>query len=679
MNLFDNKKILKRYRFITILFVILGVCILLAAFRTMTINKQPWLKLAESLQKDSVISIPTRGNILSCNGEVLASSLPKYAIYMDFLAGDSAKMDSIWTKTNTPDSICSELNRLFPERSASEFKANLELGRKKGSRHWKIWPKRVDYNTLKELQKLPIFCLKSNTGGFHYETYNSRSHPFESLASRTIGDLYSAKDSAKNGLELTYDSVLRGIPGLIKRRKVMSSFIDIIDKAAIDGADIITTIDVNMQDLAEQALIEQLKRPDINGNVGVAILMECKTGDIKAIVNMTKCADGTYHEIKNNAVSDLLEPGSVFKTASVMVALDDGVCDTSYMINTGCGIREMYGRKMKDHNWYRGGYHTISLARSLEVSSNIGISAVIDKYYHNNPEKYVDGLYRIGIGTNLNLPFYGSSSPRIRHPKKDKTGKHWANWYATALAWMSIGYETQVPPISTISFYNAIANNGVMMQPRFVSKVVKDGETLLEIPPVVLKEKIAKESTIKTMQTLLTHVVSQGLGKQAGSKLFSVAGKTGTAQISQGAGGYKVGRTNYLVSFAGFFPADNPQYSCIVCIQKSGLPASGGGMAGPVFKKIAEGVMAKNITRNPVDAKDTLHSHKAIIKKRVEQNNYRNNIMPDVTGMGARDAVYALESRGIKVVISGRGTVKSQSIAYGSNIRQGMVCNITLN
>lgn len=679
MNLFDNKKILKRYKIITIVFVILGIVILFAAFRTMTVDKQQWLRLAASLQKDSVEQKPVRGNILSSNGEILASSLPKYRIYMDFLAGDSVVMDSIWNETKTLDTICTELNKLFPKRSSEKFKENFKQGMKDRSRHWKIWPKRIDYNTLQTLLKLPVFCLGPNTGGFHYEKDDSRTHPFESLASRTVGDLYLGKDSAKYGLELTYDSILRGTKGFKKRRKVMTSFIDIVDKSAVDGADIVTTIDVNMQDLAEQALIEQMKQPDIDGNVGVAILMECKTGDIKAIVNMTKCADGNYYEIKNNAVSDLLEPGSVFKTASVMVALDDGVVDTSFMINTGCGIRDMYGMKMKDHNWHRGGYHTISLAKSLEVSSNIGISDVIDRFYRKNPEKFVDGLYRIGIAEDLHLPIVGSSKPKIRYPKKDKTGRHWANWYATALPWMSIGYETQVPPISTVSFYNAIANNGVMMQPRFVSKVVKDGETIMEFPPVVLKKHIAKESTVKTMQTLLTHVVSQGLGRRAGSKLFSVAGKTGTAQISQGTGGYKVGRTNYLVSFAGFFPADNPQYSCIVCIQKSGLPASGGGQAGPVFKKIAEGVMARSITRDIESAKDSFHAKEPVVKKSIAKGSSRDNVMPDVIGMGARDAVYVLENKGIKVRTSGRGAVKSQSIAYGSTIRKGMVCNIILN
>jgi cell division protein FtsI (penicillin-binding protein 3) len=308
--------------------------------------------------------------------------------------------------------------------------------------------------------------------------------------------------------------------------------------APTDGADIVTTIDVNMQDLAERSLVDELKL--INGDVGVAIVMEVATGDIKAIANMSKADDGEYYESQNHAVSDLLEPGSVFKTASIMVALDDGVVDTTYHVDTGSGSAEMHGAKMRDHNWHRGGYGTISLPRTLEVSSNIGVSKIIDRFYGDHPEKFVDGIYRLGLPTDLHIPLVGAAPPRIRHPKKNERGQY-LNWSKTALPWMSIGYETQVPPISTLTFYNAIANNGRMMRPRFVKQVVKDGKVLMDFPPVVIKERICKEKTLKEIQTILYHVVSQGLGKKAGSPSFKVAGKTGTAQVSKGAGGYKSG------------------------------------------------------------------------------------------------------------------------------------------
>ncbi len=316
--------------------------------------------------------------------------------------------------------------------------------------------------------------------------------PTVRLLDRTIGAMFGAKDTARFGLELSYDSILRGTNGIVHRRKVRNKFLDITDTPPIDGADIVTTIDVSMQDLAERSLIEELK--EINANVGVAIVMDVPTGDIKAIVNMEKCFDGEYREIHNHAVSDLLEPGSVFKPASLLVALDDGVVDTTYRVETGCGVWQMYGRDMKDHNWRKGGYGMLTFAQTLWYSSNIGVSRIIDDHYRNNPEKFVEGIYRTGLHDDLKIPLVGATPARIRMPHRNSHGQY-DNWAKTTLPWMSIGYETQVPPISTLTFYNTIANNGKMMRPRFVSKVVKNGETIMEFPPEVMRPQIAKAKT----------------------------------------------------------------------------------------------------------------------------------------------------------------------------------------
>ena len=565
----------------------------------------------------------------------------------------------------------------------------------KGSRNWKIWPRRIDYNTFCEVHNLPIFKERAYKGGFHWETFNSRRKPFGTLAQRTIGEMFGAKDSAKNGLELSLDTLLRGKNGLMHRRKILSKYLDIPVLSPEDGVDVVTTIDVGMQDLAERALVDELK--EINGEMGVAILMEVKTGDVKAIVNMTRGQDGNYYEMVNNAISYRCEPGSVFKVASFLVALDDGVIDTTMTIPTGCGVMEMHGRPMKDHNWRRGGYGTINVARALEVSSNIGVSYLIDKFYGHNPRKYVEGLYRIGIHEDLKLPLVGYHTPMIRMPDT-KTTDRAKYWSKTTLPWMSIGYETQIAPINTVAFYNAIANDGKMMQPRFVKQLMKNGEVIREFEPVVLKERIAKPQTIKTMQTILEHVVSQGLGKKAGSKSFKVAGKTGTAQVADQYGSYHSGVTRYWLSFAGFFPADNPRYTCIVCLKKSGLPASGGGMSGVVFHHIAEGVMAQNLKRNVDAARDASSIMTPDVKRgdnaaanyvlsslgtKANGNcSYREvskHVVPDVTGMGAKDAVYLLESRHIKTRLKGRGKVKSQSIHAGSAVKQGMVCELVLD
>jgi cell division protein FtsI (penicillin-binding protein 3) len=704
MSKFKSDKVMPRYFAIAVVLTLIGFAVVGKAMYIMTAKKDYWTQVADRLKRDSVSVRPSRGNILSCDGQLMASSIPEYKVYMDFQAGrdDSIhahKQDSIWEEKI--DSICEGLSQIFPSKTAAEFKTHLMEGKKRvlkngkeGARHYPIWPRRIDYNTFCEVRKLPIFKEPIYKGGFHWEEFNARRRPFGSLAQRTVGDMFGAKDSAKYGLELSYDSILRGKNGLMHRRKILSKYLDIPVLLPEDGADIVTTIDVGMQDLAERAMIEELK--EINGEMGVAILMEVKTGDIKAIVNMSRGSDGEYHEAVNNAISYRCEPGSVFKTASFLVALDDGVVDTSFVIHTGSGVMNMHGRDMKDHNWRRGGYQDINVARALEVSSNIGVSYVIDKFYGSNPRKYVEGLYRVGIHEDLKIPLVGYHTPMIRIPDT-KTTDRAKYWSKTTLPWMSIGYETQIAPINTVAFYNAIANNGKMMQPRFVKQIVKNGEVIKEFEPVVLKERIAKPQAIKTMQTILEHVVSQGLGKRAGSKSFKVAGKTGTAQIADQFGGYHSGITRYWLSFAGYFPADDPRYTCIVCLKKSGLPASGGGMSGLVFHHISEGVMAQNLKLDVNDARDTLSIMVPDVKGGdllaanyvlnhlgVKTNTSKSDVstqkgvIPNVIGMGARDAVYQLESRGVKVKLKGRGKVKSQSIYAGTSVKQGMVCELNM-
>ncbi|HRM55701.1 MAG TPA: penicillin-binding protein [Prevotella sp.] len=717
MNKFDAKKIMPRYRAISLVMIILAVCVVGKSLYIMTAKRDYWMKVAERQKRDSVTVKPNRGNILSCTGQLLASSLPEFKIYMDFVALKEAKSDSLWDVK--VDSICNGLHKIFPDKSAAEFKQHLSEGKAKMKRHWAIYNERINYNTFCEVKDLPMFKLNSNKSGFHWEEFNARQRSYGSLAGRTIGAMYGAKDTARFGLELSYDSILRGTNGIVHRRKVRNKFLDITDTPPIDGADIVTTLDVSMQDLAERSVINELK--EINGNVGVAIVMEVKTGDIKAIVNMEKCFDGQYREIHNHAVSDLLEPGSVFKPASLLVALDDGVVDTTLHVETGSGVWQMYGRDMKDHNWRKGGYGLLTFAQTLWYSSNIGVSRIIDDHYKNNPEKFVQGIHRLGLADDLKIPLVGATPARIRMPHKNSHGQY-DNWSKTALPWMSIGYETQVPPISTLTFYNALANNGTMMRPRFVTKVVKNGETIMEFPPEVMHEHIAKDASIKKMQTILEQVVSIGLGKKAGSPNFKVAGKTGTAQMSKGAGGYKSGVVNYLLSFAGYFPADNPRYSCIVCIQKSGLPASGGGMSGKVFHEISEGIMAQSLKLDVKDARDSASifvpqvkdgnilaadyvlTHLGINAKTTwsgnsfagkpiwgkaetignkyikleKQKQYGKGTVPDVIGLGARDAVYQMESRGTRTQIYGRGKVVKQTLIPGTLIKKGATCSITL-
>ena len=704
-----SKKIMTRYSYIILGMVLIGLAIIVKAGVIMFAERQYWQDVADRFVKEEVPLIPTRGNIISSDGQLMASSLPEYKIYMDFKAGGEEK-DSLLMLYM--DSICDGLHQIFPDKSKAEFKSHILKGRKKGSRNYLLYPKRISYIQFKEAKRLPVFNLSKYRGGFHEQAFNRRKKPFGSLAMRTLGDMYSDVTlGAKNGLELQYDSVLKGKEGVSHRQKVMNKYLNITDIPPVDGCDIITTIDVGMQDIAEKALVDQLK--EINGNVGVAIIMEVKTGEVKAIVNMTKGNDGVYREVKNNAVSDMMEPGSTFKTASIMVALEDGYITPDQLVDTKNGVYMMHGRPMKDHNWHRGGYGVIDITNVLMVSSNIGVSRVIDENYQNQPEKFVEGLYKLGLATPLNLDIPGAAKkPYIRKPTKE-------NWYKTALPWMSIGYETQVPPMNTLAFYNAIANNGVMVKPKFVKSIVKDGQVIEEIPTEVLNPAIASPKTIEQIQTILEKVVSEGLGKPAGSKQFHVSGKTGTAQVSKGSGGYKNGTMQYLVSFCGYFPSEAPKYSCIVAIQKSGLPASGGLMAGSVFSEIAERVYAKHLAQDLKEAKDSTavltpdvkHGNMAsaqyildaidvetITTERYDKNkpswgnvthNPNQNItlasnevsdkkVPRVIGMGAKDAVYLLESLGLRVYLSGMGKVKSQSIPPGNTLQKGKTIQLKL-
>ncbi|MBP3832389.1 MAG: transpeptidase family protein [Bacteroidaceae bacterium] len=710
----NKRSIMTRFFLIVVLFATVGVCIVLKAAIIMFKERGYWNEVADRFVKENVLVDPNRGNILSTDGKLLASSLPEYSLYMDFMVSDpdenrkakeQAKKDSLF-KSHL-DEICEGLHRIFPDRSAAAFKQHLQNGRNRKSRYYRIYPRRVSYIQYKEVQKLPFFNLGKNRSGLQGVASNNRKRPFGSLAQRTIGDVYADTAlGAKNGIELAFDTLLKGKKGVTHRQKVMNKYLNITDIEPIDGADIISTIDVDMQDICEKALVDKLY--ELNAMVGVAVLMEVKTGEVKAIVNMSKGNDGKYYEMRNNAISDMMEPGSTFKTASIMVALEDGKIEPDTQVDTGNGVKMMHGRPMKDHNWNRGGYGVIDVTRILEVSSNVGVSSIIDQYYYDNPQKFVDGLKRLGITEPLHLQIAGEGKPNIKGPKERYFAK-------TTLPWMSIGYETQVPPLNILTFYNAIANDGVMVRPKFVKAAVKDGQIIQEYPTEVIREKIASESTLEKIRTILEKVVSQGLAKPAGSKQFAVAGKTGTAQISQGAAGYTAGGRKYLVSFCGYFPADAPKYSLIVSIQKPGLPASGGLMAGSVFSKIAERVFAKNLSyelKNAIDSTTVvipdvksgdLAETSYVLGKlnvptegktsktswgrveedsvgvKLEQQSLKTGIMPNVVGMGAKDAVYLLEKAGLKVNIAGVGKVTRQSIPSGNKYLKGQTVALQLH
>ena len=731
----NKKKTVSSGKFPLVIIPIILVCIgiIYCMIKTMTVDAPYWEQVRkENFEKDSVELKPNRGNILSAEGELLASSLPNYKVRFDFgttvtvpmevtvgsgenkrtkikpVVLDSTQRDSC-LMANLP-AISGGLARICPALDSAGYFRHLSEGLAQHKRYYDICPgyilNFIQYNQLREL---PIFNIRTKYGsGIIVEERNNRKKPFGSLARRTLGEMFGAKDSARSGLELAYDSLLRGESGLLHQRRIRSKNVDIVDQEPVDGYDLVSTINVSMQDICETALREKLI--EVNAEFGVVVLLETKTGDVKAIVNLARdSVSGKYYEMRNYALAALMEPGSTFKTASIMVALDDGEIKLDDKVDTGCGVYNMHGAKMKDANWSRGGCGVLDVTYAVVRSSNIGVSRLIDSHYHDKPEKFIEGLKRVGIGAPLGLPFYGMADPRIYGPENK------SYWSEVALPWMAIGYGTQIPPISTVTFYNAIANGGKMVRPRFVRGIAKNGEMVREFPVEVIKEQICKPSTLEQIQGILFKVVNDkkfGTGKRAASKHFSVSGKTGTAQVAIG-GGYHNGRTEHLVSFCGYYPSENPQYTCIVAIRTAAGGVGGGGTAGPVFAKIAERVYSKNVTTDIRSAADSLSIFVPGVKdgdmtattKLLKQLNIPytgenskwgrsthdaervtfsavaadSGMMPDLTGMGARDAVYAIESRGMKARVRGFGRVKSQSLPYGSKVLEGKVVTLELN
>ncbi len=676
----DKKNSVKRFLIICILMGLISVYILGKATYTMTSQQEYWTEVSKIFVRENLEVPATRGNIYDCKHRLMAGSVPEYRMYMDYVVIDkdttARRKAQEWRDAEFNlklDSISEGLARIFPDRDAQWFRKRLLDGKRRRSHAWRIYPYHATYIQYKECKKLPLLRESSFKGGFYAEVSMQRKHPYGSLAYRTIGDLWRDSDAAKNGLELSFDSILRGKNGVSHRMKVRNRRVTIIDEEPVNGHDLLTTIDVDIQDMAEKALVSKLQEPDVNGEIGIAIVMEVKTGDIKAIVNMHRGDDGSYYEKKNSAISDLMEPGSTFKTASMMVAIDDGKVDMHSTRDCAGGVYMMHGRAMKDHNWRRGGYGVLTVSQILEQSSNIGISRIIDENYHNNPQEFVDGLRRIGVGIPLDLPFVGKGEPIV--PQPNSKIRYWSN---TDLAWMSIGYMTMLPPISTLTFYNAIANGGRMVKPRFVKAEMEDGQIIREFPTEVIKEQICKPSTLKQIQECLHNVVAIGLGRKAGNggKLFEVSGKTGTAQFSEN-GSYASHK--YMVSFCGYYPSDAPQYSCIVCIVKRGLPASGGGQCGPVFRQISQFVMAQQEPRDASSAADSLSVFTPEVKVgRSAADSVSDNRVPDTRGMGAKDAVYVLKKRGFKVNLQGTGSVKSQSIAPDTEAKRGSTIILNL-
>lgn len=697
-----------------IVYVFIVVAFLLVIYKIVTIQffeRENWLALAAKNVKTNIEVKANRGNIFSSDGRLLASSIPTYYIYMDLRVPALQENNGQLFLENI-DSLSLCLSNFFKDKSPAEYKRDITAAYNKKLGAFRIYPKKISYGQLKELKTFPLFRLGKNKSGLITKEQFKRVKPFGSLASRTIGDIYADETKGgKNGLELKFDSLLRGTPGIATRQKVANTWQETVQVEPIDGIDVVTTIDVDIQDIAEKALLDSLRAFD--AQEGYVVVMEVQSGEVKAIVNMQKNEDGTYSENRNGAVSDMVEPGSTFKVVSLMAALDDGKVNVTDSIDTENGIFQFANAFMKDHNYNRGGFHKITIAEAIHASSNIGISRMIVNAYGNNPAAYVDKLYKMKVNEPMNLEIPGTAAPNIRHPL-DKS-KYWSK---TTLPWMSIGYETQIPPIYTLAFYNSIANDGKLIRPFFVKALSKNGQIIKTFQTETINEQICKPSVLETIRETLLGVVEGRLGtaKNVHSKYVRIAGKTGTAQISKGALGYRSGGKSHQVSFCGYFPAEHPLYTCIVVIREPriGYP-SGGKMSGSVFKDIAERIMFLRSTLKPEHFQpDTLQNipkipyalwgsfsdlEKVASEMRLpisgttgsfvsvipnERNNYLEiskktiyrQLMPDLKGMGAKDAVFLAEKLGLKIMISGRGKLVSQSISPGTIIKKGQILSL---
>lgn len=707
-----SNRVLFCYFIVVLLLGAVAAGVVVRAFNTAFVEKDKWMKVAASQQRPNRLVQPGRGNIYSADGKLMATSVPRYYTYMDFRAGGFNKDTFLYSKTQGVDSLAIYLSRKLKDRTPAGYKNYLIKGLEKKSRQYPVYKGRISYSDLKEIRKYPFFSQGRNKSGFYTKEMVQRQKPFGTLASRTIGDIYGEIEETgitkgKNGLELQYDSLLRGESGLSSVRRVGGGWTNVTEIEPVDGMDIRTTIDINIQDITEKSLVDMLK--NIDAESGTAVVMEVATGEIKGITNMGRLRPGVYGETKNHAVADETEPGSTFKVASMMVALEDGVCQPGDTVDTGNGIYMYHGARMTDHNNHRGGYGRLSAEQAIWNSSNIGVAKIILKGYSNNPTKFVEGLHRVGMAADLNLEIPGAGRSKIRFP--NDSVRYWSK---TTLPWMSFGYETQIPPIYTLTFFNAIANRGKMVRPMFTKEILHNGKIVKSFSTEVVNSSICSDRTLEIIQSMLLGVVEKGTGKAVHSDIISIAGKTGTAQIASG-GVYRT--SGHQVSFCGYFPADNPQYSCIVVIRRPKGTPSGGGMSGAVVKSIAEKIYASNMAFDlrkievdsmavPVPAvkggdlkavktvlnklditaeTDSLDTdwvaasaqptHQKIVLKDVT---IKDGITPRVIGMGAKDAVFLLEEKGLRVTISGSGRVVSQSIAPGQHITKGQTVLLTL-
>ncbi len=694
---------------------------------------------------------PIRGSIYDSEGKPLAVTAPTYRLYMDFKASpiqllwnDSLALPKDSVKIKQRDFLRDSLDRQLEffaqalhesyatrgaEVSQQWFLQRLRQGLRSGSRYWQISPMKADMSYLQytELKVLPPLEPKRNDDGkvidrsliskmLILEGRNHRINPFGSLALRTIGSVYSEQtpegySRGKQGLELQYDSLLRGQTGVGHRQRYAMRSRLKVDTPAIDGAHIYTTLDMGKQNLLERIMRNQLSY--YSALSGSAILMEVETGKVLAMCNLEDSTrSGRYQEARNMAVSDMSEPGSTFKVASMLVALNDGVVSPDDIIDVGNGTWRVGGQTIRDHNYHRGGYGKITASEVIAYSSNVGTAQIIQRHYASRPDEYSDKIRALGFGYDLAFEIPGYARARIR--KKSENPKRWDG---TTLAWMSYGYITQIPPLYTVAFFNAIANGGRYMRPYLVREIrAADGTLIQQREPTVMIEQIARPEAIAQVQGMLRLVVEKGTGRNVRSQVVPISGKSGTAVIARGGSYRGEDGKSYEVSFCGYFPSDKPKYTMMVVLREpsTAFAASGGTMAGAVLKTLAEAIVSmetpQQIDRVPMPGSDQAHIAMGRLSEldplmqqvglprpqtaglegdevvRIDPSMAQakvvgkstHGLVPAVVGMSASDASFQLMRAGYKPRLMGHGVVKSQSVFAGTKAPVGSVVELEL-
>jgi len=617
-------------------------------------------KATERVVKNVVIPA-NRGNVYSVNGNLLATSIPKYDIRFDALTPKTKRFE----KFIKP--LCDSLSK-YSGTSSAKLEKEIRRARANRNRYY-LLARNIGYSDYIRLRGFPLLSLGAFKGGLIVEQTTKREHPMGGIAQRTIG--YERIDDKGNVTRPGIDGAfgvkyLRGVDGQRMKQQIgkgqWKPLSDANEIEPQDGYDVYTTIDVNIQDIAHHALLKQLEL--YQAEHGCVVVMEVKTGEIRAISNLGRTSKGLYYEKLNYAVGESHEPGSTFKVMALMVAMEDKVIDTSSIVDTGKGRKRFYGRYINDS--HRGGYGKISAARALEVSSNIGLATIIDEHYSKKPEKFLDKIKTWKLDKPLGVSIIGEGQPDIPGPGDKK-------WSKNALPSMAYGYNLELTPLQTLAFYNAIANNGELVKPRFLRQIKEFDKEIETFDKEVLVKKICSDETLNKTKEILKNIVVRGTGKKLYSKTFSMAGKTGTARTEYWMKDW-ADSPRYISSFSGYFPVDNPKYSCIVVIHKPSTKVGfyGADVSGPVFKRVAQ----KIYTDTPlIDEVENLEMNIVAVNNQYESfyktaQTYKT-IMPNLVGMPAMDAIVLLENMqiNVKVKLDGNGVVKAQSVNKNTKLK----------